>query len=45
MSRKGVVYGVWEDIKAVIEEKDKKQYDERKDAELDGSADLSRPSA
>ena len=39
------MYGVWEDIKAVVEEKDKKQYNECKDAELDGSADLLRPSA
>ena len=42
VSRKGVVYRVWEDIKAVVKEKDEKEYDEREDAKLDGSADLSR---
>ena len=36
------MYRVWEDVKAVVEKKDKKQYDEREDAKLDGSADLSR---
>ena len=33
---------VWEDIEAVVKEKDKKEYDEREDAELDRGADLSR---
>ena len=42
VSRKGVVYRVWEDIEAVVKEEDKKEYDEREQAELDGSADLSR---
>lgn len=42
MSRKSVMYRVWKDIKAVVEEKDEKEYDEREDAKLDGSADLSR---
>ena len=42
VSRKGVVYRVGEDIEAVVKEKDQKQYDERKDAKLDGSADLLR---
>ena len=34
------MYRVWEDIKTVVEEKDKEEYDEGEDAELDGSADL-----
>ena len=42
VSRKSVVYGVWEDIEAVVEEEDNKDYDEREDSELDGSADLWR---
>ena len=40
VSGKSVVYRVWEDIEAVIKEKDEKEYDEREDAELDGSANL-----
>lgn len=39
---KGVVYRVWEDIEAVVKEENEKQYDEREEAELDGSANLSR---
>lgn len=42
MSRKSVMYRVWKDIEAIVEEKDEKEYDEREDAKLDGSADLSR---
>ena len=42
MSRKGIVYRVWEDVEAVVKEEDKKEYDKGKDAKLDGSADLSR---
>ena len=36
------MYRVWQDIEAVVKEKDKKEYDEGENAELDGSADLSR---
>lgn len=39
---KGVVYRVWENIKAIVKEKNEKQYDERKEAELDGSANLAK---
>ncbi len=41
VSRKGVVYRVWKDIEAVVKEEDKQEYDEREDAKLDGSANLS----
>ena len=39
---KGVVYRVWEDIESVVKEKNEKQYNEGEEAELDGSANLSR---
>ena len=42
MSRESVVYSVWEDVEAVVKEKDEEEYDERKKAELNGGADLSR---
>lgn len=42
VGRKGIVYRVWEDIEMVVKEKDENEYDEREDAELDGSTDLSR---
>lgn len=40
VSRKGIVYRVWEDVEAIVKKEDKKEYDEGKDAKLDGSADL-----
>ena len=36
------MYRVWEDVEAVVKEEDKKEYDEREDGKLDGSADLLR---
>ena len=42
VSRKGVVYRVREDIEAVVKKEHEKEYDEREDAELDRSTDLSR---
>lgn len=42
VSRKSVVYRVREDIEAVVKDIDKKENYECEDAELDGSADLSR---
>ena len=36
------MYRVWEDVEAVVKEEDEKEYDEREDAKLDRSADLSR---
>lgn len=40
VGRKGIVNRVWEDIEAIVKEKDKDKYDEGEDTKLDGSADL-----
>lgn len=36
------MYRVWEDVEAIVEEEDKKEYDEREDGKLNGSTDLLR---
>ena len=40
VGRKRIVYRVWEDIEAIVEEEYKDKYNEGEDTKLDGSADL-----
>lgn len=40
VSWQGIVNRIWKNVEAVVEEEDQKQYNEREDAKLSGSADL-----